>query len=130
MGSMRRPGVSLGTTHATERPPRVPNTRNTAANWAQLIHFLLPFSTSPCEFPPAGTCWSRSHCSANGATLRVTKALNSSLFSTTRPSVLAQDKGRRRVERLEILDVQIVPPHFHSERFLDERHQLHRKQGI
>ena len=48
MGSTRRPGVSLGTMPATERPPSVPKTRNTPADWAQLIHFLPPFSTKPC----------------------------------------------------------------------------------
>ena len=39
-------------------------------------------------------------------------------------------QSRRRVERLEILDVQIVHSHFDGERLFDERHQLDGKQGV
>src|SRR6267143_300247 len=43
MGPISRPGVSLGTRQATEPCSSFPNTRNTPASCAQLIHFLLPF---------------------------------------------------------------------------------------
>src|SRR2546426_6163103 len=91
----------------------------------------------------SGSLCSRSHFSANGSTSILTTDLNSSclpfcasvssccpLLLSIRVSVLLQDKGRRRVQRLEIFDVQIVRSHLYGKRFLDERHQLDGKQGI
>src|SRR5215468_6701134 len=43
IGSTSRPGAPLGTRQATEHCSSFPNTTNTSASCAQVIHFLLPF---------------------------------------------------------------------------------------
>src|SRR5882762_137461 len=48
----------------------------------------------------------------------------------TLSSVLSQHKRRRRVDRLEVRDIQIVHSHLYPEPFFDEGHQLDREQGI
>src|SRR5262245_55782063 len=93
----------------------------------------------------SGTLWSRSHCSANGSTSSATKAANSlrrascASLSGARigappardpSSVLPQHESGRGVDRLEILDIQIVHGDFDGERPLDERHQLHGEQRV
>src|SRR5437773_3493675 len=91
----------------------------------------------------SGSLCSRSHCSANGSTSSLTKDLNSSCrpfcapvssccppLLSIRVPVLLQDKSRHRVQRLEILDVQIVRSHLDGKGLFDERHQLNGKQGI
>src|SRR5438552_13297027 len=52
MGVISRPGASLGTRQATELCCSFPNTRNTPARCAHVIHFLRPLRTreSPLEF--------------------------------------------------------------------------------
>src|SRR5262245_44571430 len=49
---------------------------------------------------------------------------------TMSASGLFDDKSRRRVQRLEILDVQIVHSHFDAEGLFDVGHQLYGEQRI
>src|SRR5258705_319804 len=93
----------------------------------------------------SGSFCSWSHCAANGSTSSRTKAWNSSclrfcaspnscctnpLLLVIRVSVLLQDKSSRCVKRLEVLDVQIIHPHFDGESLFNEGHQLDSKQRI